>query len=109
MEGTNSRGGEIRLGYAIGDNWEVGIGAGFRRERFRLDDDGPVTDGVGEEEATVVNLRVAYKWSSNLTIEGYGGTTVDGEFRLEDEDGDKLAKSDYDDGGYGGIRLKFGF
>lgn len=109
MEGTNSRGGEVRLSYALGDNWEVGIGAGFRRERFRLDDDGGPKDGVGEEEATVVNLRVAYKFSDTLAIEGYGGTTVDGEFRLEDEDGDKIAKADYDDSGYGGVRIKFGF
>lgn len=111
MEGTNSRGGEVRLSYALGDNWEIGIGAGFRRERFRLDDDGRARnkDGVGEEESTVVNLRVTYKFSDTLAIEGYGGTTVDGEFRLENEDGDLIDKADYDDAGYGGVRIKFGF
>lgn len=117
VEARNSRGGEFRFTYALGDNWEFGIGAGLRRERFRLDDDGfaSTKDGVGEEEAKVVNLRVAYKFSETLTIEGYGGTTIDGSFRLEDEDGDLIeiggekSKSDYDDGGYGGLRIKFGF
>ena len=56
-----------------------------------------------------VNVRVTYKVNDLLSIEGYGGTTVDGEFRLETEGGDLMAKSDYDDGGYGGIRLKVGF
>ena len=109
MEARNSRGGEAQLSYALGDHWELGIGAGFRRERFRLDDAGLIKDGVGEEESTVVNLRVAYKVSETFTIEGYGGTTVDGELRIENKDGDKIGKSDYDNAGYGGVRLKFGF
>jgi len=111
VEARNSRGGEFRLSYALGDSWTLGVGAGLRRERFRLDDDGrPLAkDGVGEEEAKVLNLSVKYKFSETLSLEGYGGITVDGDFRLEDEDGDKIAKSDYDNSGYGGIRINFGF
>ena len=110
MEARNSRGGDIRLRYALGDNWELGIGAGFRRERFRLDDStGKAGGGIGEENATVVSLLVAYKFSETVTIEGYGGTTVDGDLRLEDKDGKKLGKSDYDNAGFGGVRIKFGF
>lgn len=111
MEGTSSRGGEVNLMYALGDHWELGIGIGFRRERFRLDDRGfaGAADGVGEEEATVINVRVSYKMSDHLSLEGYGGTTMDGEFRIETKNGVRIGKSDYDNGGYGGIRLKVGF
>ncbi len=111
MEGTNSRGGEVRLGYSFNDNWKLGVGAGFRRERFRLNDDGPGirADGVGEEEATVVTARLTYTFDGGTAIELYGGTTTDGEFELDDESGNNLVKTDYDDSGFGGILIKFPF
>jgi len=109
MEARNSRGGDARLSYALGDKWAVGIGAGFRRERFRLDDKALNKDGIGEENSMVVSLLVAYKFSETVTMEGYGGMTVDGELRLEDKNGDKIGKSDYDNAGFGGVRVKFGF
>ena len=109
MTARNSRGGELKLAYALGDRWSLGLGVGFRRERFRLDDSGDIKKGVGQEESTVVNLNVAYKMSEKLALEAYAGTTVDGELRLEDEDGDLRGKSDYDNAVYGGLRIKFGF
>jgi hypothetical protein len=109
VEARNSRGGEVKLAYALGDDWKLGVGFGFRRERFRLDDSGAIDEGVGEEESTVVNLSVAYRINADLAVEAYGGTTLDGELRLEDEDGDLIGKSDYDNAGYGGVRLKFAF
>lgn len=109
MEGTNTRGGEVRLGYSFNDNWKLGVGAGYRRERFRLNDDAPANrvDGVGEEEATVVTARVTYTFDGGTAIELYGGTTVDGEFKLETESGSTIRKADYDDSGFGGILIKF--
>ncbi len=114
MEGTSSRGGEVYLGYTFNDNWNVGVGAGFRRERFRLNDDSfaPFAtrpDGVGREEATIVTARVVYTFDAGPAIELYAGTTVDGEFKLYDQDGTTIAKSDYDNSGFGGILLKFPF
>ena len=115
VESSSSRGGDIRLGFTFLDDWTVALGYGFRRERFRLDDDGlnqtqgGRAEGVGEEEAHVANASLAYAFSTTMGIEFYVGTTIDGEFQLDDEDGRKLAKSDYDDAMYGGARFTFGF
>jgi hypothetical protein len=109
MEARNSRGGELKLTYALGDSWTFGVGAGFRRERFRLDSRGAIDKGVAQEESTVVSLHVSYRISESLVLEGYGGTTLDGNLRLENKDGDKIGESDYDNAGYGGVRLSFAF
>ena len=116
MEAATSRGGEVRLGYSFNDNWKIGMGIGFRRERFRLNGVDAVIifagnreNGVGEEEATTVTGRVVYTFDAGPAIELYAGATVDGKFTLENQNGEKIAKSDYDDGGFGGILLKFPF
>jgi hypothetical protein len=108
----SSRGGELRLGYRFLEDFEVAIGGGFRRERFRLNDDrGPAPqpfsrrDGVGEEEASVLNARFIWDFMDPLQLEAYIGSTIDGEFRLENKRGDKIADADYDDAVYGGMRL----
>ena len=96
----------------------LGAGIGFRRELFRLNDESrnlPVTapitikKGVGEESSTIAKFTVGFRATDEITIEGYFGTTVDGEFRLEDKRGNKIASSDYDDSGFGGVNLRFGF
>ena len=108
MNASNSRGGEARLSYALGDKWKLGLGVGLRRERFRLDNS-PEKDGVGEEEGKVIKAFLGYQFSDAMSMEIYGGSTADGEFRLETKKGKKIAKSDYDDGGFGGVRFNIGF
>ena len=109
MDASSSRGGSLELTYALGEKWDLGIGGGFRRERFRLDDNGPVVDGVGEEEALELKVSVAYQFSNSFAIEAYGGSTVDGDLRIETAGGTKIADTDYDDGGFGGVRIKLAF
>ena len=117
LKGDTSRGGEFRLDYAFNDRFTLGAGIGVRRELFRLNGDGPAgpgpgtsrQDGVGEETSTVAKITAIFKINDMLTIEGYGGVTADGEFRLEDNDGIKIASSDYDDSGFGGVNLRFSF
>ncbi len=111
LRGGSSRGGQLRLGYTFLDDWEVAIGGGFRRERFRLNDDSPSVrkDGVGQEEATVATASIAYAFREHWSVDLYGGVTIDGEFDLDNERGNKIADSDYDDSGYGGIKLSYAF
>lgn len=42
-------------------------------------------------------------------VSGEGGVTADGEFRLEDEKGNKVGSQDYDDSGFGGLNLQMHF
>jgi hypothetical protein len=113
VKADTSRGGELRLDYAITKKFKMGAGIGVRRELFRLNDDGPAAtgrrDGVGEETATVAKITAIYQINKVVTVEGYGGVTLDGEFRLETKTGNKIATSDYDDSGFGGVNFRFNF
>jgi len=111
LKGDTSRGGEFRLDYAFTDSFTMGFGIGVRRELFRLNGDGPGIrrDGTGEETSTVAKITAIYQINETIAIEGYGGVTADGEFRLENKSGAKIASADYDDSGFGGVNLRFSF
>ena len=53
--------------------------------------------------------HLTYRFAEKLGIEAYVGTTLDGDFRLESETGNKIADSDYDDAVYGGVNFTIGF
>ncbi len=115
LKAETSRGGELRLDYGFTKNFKMGAGIGVRRELFRLNGDnrvgaaGNAQDGVGEETSTVAKVTASYQINETIAIEGYGGLTLDGEFRLETETGNKIGSSDYDNSGFGGVNLRFNF
>ncbi len=118
LKADTSRGGELRLGYAFNESISLSGGVGFRRERFRLNGDsgglpagfsGLRQDGIGEESSTVGKITMAWNLNERFTLEGYGGVTVGGEFRLENENGNKIRTEDYDSSGFGGLGLRMHF
>ena len=112
LQGNSTRGGELRVGYTFLERFTISGGYGFRRERFRLDDDGAPglrEDGVGEERSQLVKLTFSYAFTEKMALDFYWGTTLKGEFRLENEKGKKLADSDYDDSSFGGVLFRFAF
>ena len=115
VKADTSRGGELRMDYALTRNLTMGVGVGVRRELFRLNNDGPGggpgtrEDGVGEETSATIKITAIYQINEMIAIEGYGGIVANGEFRLENENGDVLAQADYDNSGFGGMNMRFSF
>jgi hypothetical protein len=52
----------LELVYAIDKYWETGLGAAYRSYRFRLEEDGPIPNGIGEYK-TVRFCPYAYKFT----------------------------------------------
>ncbi len=115
LKADTSRGGELRLDYAFSKHFKLGVGLGARNELFRLNDDlgqsgsGRRSEGVGEESSRIVKVTGVYQINKLIAIEGYGGLTLNGEFRLEDENGGRIAQADYDNSGFGGVNVRFSF
>lgn len=91
------------LVYVAHEKWEFAFGLANYYSRFRLDDDGPAPDGVGEDESLPIWLRATYRPNDSLRIEAIGGMALGGQLRLEDEDGDFIAEEDYDAAPFLGI------
>ncbi|MHC4414263.1 MAG: outer membrane beta-barrel protein [Planctomycetota bacterium] len=99
----------LELAYDLGGGWEAGIGARYEYRRFRLDDDGPAPDGVGEDKSLPIWGRVSHRFSENFSVDIYGGVRAAGELDLEDKSGDGVTDSDYDAAPFGGVSVRIRF
>jgi len=98
-----TRGPGLELGWDASQAWSLAIGARYEASRFRLDNDGPSPDGVGEEKGFPVYLSASYNGIPRLRLSALGGMTFGGSLRLEDEKGDLIVQSDYDPAPFLGV------
>jgi len=86
----------LELVYTGFADWEIGLGGGYRTNRFALDDVGPAPDGFGQNEGAAMFVRASREFATGGSLDLYVGTVVGGELELEDSDGRRLARTDYD-------------
>ncbi|MGB0993625.1 MAG: DUF6268 family outer membrane beta-barrel protein [Akkermansiaceae bacterium] len=102
-------GASLSLDWKANDQWSFSLGARYEKLRFRLDDNGPVPDGVGEEKGLPVYLAATYHFSKDNALTLYGGMKFAGSLVIENSSGNKLADSDYDRAAVFGLRWKLQF
>jgi hypothetical protein len=83
--------------------WKLALGARYEKFRFRLDEQGTVANGVGQDRAVPLTLLLSYQPSSELELSLLGGVAYAGELQLEDADGNVLQDTEYDDAPYLGL------
>lgn len=86
----------LELAYEFSSALNLGIGAAFREYRFRLDDDGPVPEGIGSERGVPVFLRASYAVHPQVELRAYAGVITGGRLRVEDPAGNLLRQDDLD-------------
>jgi len=80
----------LELVYAIDKYWETGLGVAYRAYRFRLEENGPIPNGIGEYKTVPVFARISYKFTPKIRIDVYGGATFVNKIYIEDQDGHEL-------------------
>jgi len=93
----------------LDETMEAGLGVGYAFSRFRLDDRDIAPDGIGENTALVVQARFSIFPDPDFRISAVAGVFFDGELEIEDEDGMRLFKDDYDPAYYVGGRISVTF
>lgn len=82
------------LSYQIDEAWNVGLGAGFYGQRFRLDENGPVPNGLADVLRVLVAGRAAYAPSKNVTISLTGGFVVYHDIELMNSGGGHISSDE---------------
>jgi len=104
-----SRGPGLVLEWRPADTWTLSFGVRYENERFRLDDQGPTPDGVGQDRSIPVYLGVAHTLGRFVSLSLVAGAKTAGNLRLENAQGDKLADADYATAPFAGATLKVRF
>lgn len=86
----------VQLAYDIGNGFSTGFSVGYEFQRFRLDDDGVAIDGVGDIKVLPVWGSLYYDINRMLRLAFYSGVGFLGEIELEDNDGNRIIKDDFD-------------
>lgn len=86
----------LELEYRFDSGWNVGVGAAWRSSRFRLSNDGPVANGIGEERSVPVFLRATHAFDGRMSLSLYAGVVTAGQLRVENSSGDKVSQVDFD-------------
>jgi hypothetical protein len=85
----------LELAYALAERWELSGGGSYRSYRFRLKDDGPVPNGIGENRFIPVFGRLSYTFDRATRADLYAAAFVSGKLRVTRADGGDLYSDDY--------------
>lgn len=77
-------------------DWEFGFGGGYRTNRFALDATGTAPNGFGENSGGAVFVRASREFASGGQVDFHVGTIAGGSLKVEDRDGRRVARTDYD-------------
>ena len=89
--------------------WSFSIGGRYERLRFRLDEEGTVPNGIGDDRSFPIFCGIAYSFTPMIRIGVLGGVEVGGELRLEDENGNTIIEENHDPAGFLGITFSARF
>jgi hypothetical protein len=93
----------LTLNYRPSKAWSFGIGGRYEKLRFRLDKEGKVASGVGEDLSFPVYLSSTYSFAPRTNLSLVGGFAFGGELKLEDKDGETIKEDSYDAGIFFGL------
>jgi hypothetical protein len=100
-----SRGPGVSLHWQANAQWKLAFGVRYENMRFRLDDSGTTSNGVGQNRTYPLNLAVSYQPNSDLHFDLLGGIAYAGELQLEDANGDFIQDSEYDEAPFLGLTV----
>jgi len=99
----------LELSYAFAEGWEAGFGGTYRSYQFRLDRNGPVPDGIGENRAVPLFLRLSRNIGKDAQVDFHVAALVNGRLKVKNRNGDDLASDDYDTAPALGLTVRYRF
>ena len=91
-----SQGPGLTLSYALTDSWNIGLSGRYERTRFALEDRPGRSGGFGQEKSLPLVLQATWAPDPGLSFSVLAGAEFEGSLRLEDDQGERLARSEFD-------------
>lgn len=97
----------LMLSYGLTPHWEIGLAGSYLYNRFRLDRNGPLPNGVGQytQWPLVGSIRYSY---SLWCVTAYGGVAFDNKIWMENSNGNGIYRVDQKPAPLLGINLSYG-
>ncbi|GJQ29216.1 MAG: hypothetical protein HBSAPP03_11000 [Phycisphaerae bacterium] len=105
----SARGVRLEVAFAPNESLTFSLGGGVEAREFRLDDAGPIPDGVGRDWKAPVSLAVEWKLGEQVTLLGEAGVNLWQNYTIDDANGDELADADADLGFFAGLGVRVRF
>lgn len=99
----------IELVYTLAEGWDVGLGAAYEWTRFRLDDEGPASRGVGVIRSLPVYGFLRWNATTRSSISIYSGLNAWGQLEALDANGNTVADQKFRPGFLLGIQGQITF
>ena len=90
-----SQGPGLTLNYQFADHWKVALTGRSEKIRFALKDDGLNNDRFGEDRSLPLLLAIEYSPWPMTSVNAFFGAEFAGSLRIEDSEGDTLARNDF--------------
>ena len=99
----------LEVVYTPDDQWEYAEGLAYRSYRFRLAQDAPTANGIGENSFIPLFLRVSRKFGKELRLDFYGALAAGGKLSVDNSDGSGRYSDNYKIGPVLGATLQVKF
>ena len=93
-----SGGAGLELSYALTDRWTLGGGGTYRSYRFRLNENSPVPNGIGQNSFVPVFARLSYRIDKTASVDLYAAATTAGRLSATDSEGTTQFSNNYQTG-----------
>lgn len=81
--------------YTPDERWEIAEGLSYRSYRFRLSQDGPTPNGIGENSFIPLFIRVSRNLTKEARIDFYGALVTGGQLSVDNADGSGRYSDNY--------------
>ena len=104
-----SQGPGLMLSYKLSDSIRLGLSGRYEESRFRLDGNGSVAGGVGEDSSFPLIVSVAYQPNPAASVSAFVGAEFGGKLRVRDASGTTLDETGYETAPVLGAAFRFRF
>lgn len=99
----------LTLNWQASRQWQFLLGGRYEKLRFRLDKNGPIPGGIGEDTSLPIIIGATFTIDHSTKINLIAGMEFDGQMRLENQDGQLVKKDRYDPSGFMGLTFQHRF